>query len=192
MTTRAWVNGRLLAADEPALLANDHGLTVGDGVFETCKVVRGEVFALTRHLDRLARSAAGLALPEPDLDRIRAGIVELLAAEDPIEFGRLRITVTGGAGPLGSERIAGAGTCVLQVAAQAPPPADQCGRRRAVGAQRAQRCGRHQDHVVRRERRRPGLCQGPWCLRGAAGQHRSASCARAPAATSSSPSTGSW
>ncbi|MDP9219661.1 MAG: aminotransferase class IV [Actinomycetota bacterium] len=123
MTTRAWVNGRLTDADEPVLLANDHGLTVGDGVFETCKILRGEVYALTRHLNRLARSAAGLALPEPDLDRIRAGVAELLAAEQPIAFGRLRITVTGGSGPLGSERLPGAGTCVLQAAAQEPPAA---------------------------------------------------------------------
>jgi branched-chain amino acid aminotransferase len=117
------VNGRLTDADEPVLLANDHGLTVGDGVFETCKILRGEVYALTRHLHRLALSAAGLALPAPDLDRIRAGIAELLAAEQPIAFGRLRITVTGGSGPLGSERIPGAGTCVLQAAAQEPPAA---------------------------------------------------------------------
>jgi branched-chain amino acid aminotransferase len=115
------VNGRLTDADEPVLLANDHGLTVGDGVFETCKILRGEVYALTRHLHRLAISAAGLALPAPDLDRIRAGIAELLAAEQPIAFGRLRITVTGGSGPLGSERIPGAGTWVLQAAAQEPP-----------------------------------------------------------------------
>jgi branched-chain amino acid aminotransferase len=117
------VNGRLTAADEPVLLANDHGLTVGDGIFETCKILRGEVYALTRHLNRLALSAAGLALPEPDLDRIRAGIAELIAAEQPIAFGRLRITVTGGSGPLGSERAPGAGTCVLQAAAQEPPAA---------------------------------------------------------------------
>ena len=123
MTTRAWVNGRLTDADEPVLLANDHGLTVGDGVFETCKILHGEVYALTRHLNRLAVSAAGLALPEPDLDRIRAGIAELLAAEQPIAFGRLRITVTGGSGPLGSDRLPGAGTCVLQAAAQEPPAA---------------------------------------------------------------------
>jgi branched-chain amino acid aminotransferase len=121
VTTRAWVNGRLTAADEPVLLANDHGLTVGDGVFETAKILRGEVYATTRHLDRLARSAAALGLPEPDLDRIRAGIGELLEAEEPIAFGRLRITVTGGSGPLGSERLPGAGTCVLQAAAQDPP-----------------------------------------------------------------------
>ena len=82
----------------------------------------GEVFALTRHLRRLARSAAGLALPEPDLDRVRAGIAELLAADGPMPFGRLRITMTGGPGPLGSERVAGAATYVVQAAAQAPPP----------------------------------------------------------------------
>jgi branched-chain amino acid aminotransferase len=122
VTTRAWLNGRIIDAREPALLTSDHGLTVGDGVFETCKIVRGRVFAMTRHLNRLAASAAGLDLPEPDLDRIRAGAGELLAAEDPIEFGRLRITVTGGAGPLGSERVAGSGTCLVQAAGQDPPP----------------------------------------------------------------------
>ena len=123
MSTRAWVDGRLLDADEPVLLANDHGITVGDGIFETCKILRGQVFALTRHLERMRRSAAGLALPEPDLDRVRAGVAELLAADSPMAFGRLRITMTGGPGPLGSERVAGAATYVVQAAAQAPPPA---------------------------------------------------------------------
>jgi branched-chain amino acid aminotransferase len=122
VTTRAWVNGRLLAADEPVLLANDHGLTVGDGIFETVKVVDGQAFALTRHLQRLARSARGLALPEPDLDRVRAGVQELLGAVGSLPFGRLRITLTGGPGPLGSERVDGATTYVVQAAAQQPPP----------------------------------------------------------------------
>jgi branched-chain amino acid aminotransferase len=115
------VNGRVVDAEAPALMTSDHGLTVGDGVFETCKILRGRTFALTRHLQRLSASAVGLGLPEPDLDRIRTGVDELLAAQDPIEFGRLRITVTGGSGPLGSERVAGTGTCVLQTAVQDPP-----------------------------------------------------------------------
>jgi branched-chain amino acid aminotransferase len=123
VSTRAWVDGHLLDSDEPVLLANDHGLTVGDGIFETCKILDGQAFALTRHLRRLARSAAGLALPEPDLDQIRAGIDALLGADGPIPFGRLRITVTGGPGPLGSERVPGATTYVVQAAAQEPPPA---------------------------------------------------------------------
>jgi branched-chain amino acid aminotransferase len=119
----AYLNGEIIEEALAGVALFDHGLTVGDGVFETCKILRGEVYALTRHLHRLALSAAGLALPAPDLDRIRAGIAELLAAEQPIAFGRLRITVTGGSGPLGSERIPGAGTCVLQAAAQEPPAA---------------------------------------------------------------------
>ena len=51
----------------------DHGFTVGDGVFEAIKVVDGLPFALTRHLDRLARSAAGLGLPALDEDAVRRG-----------------------------------------------------------------------------------------------------------------------
>ena len=60
--TVVWANGRLVAPDEPAISALDHGVTVGDGVFETLKVVGGRPFAMTRHLDRLERSAAGLGL----------------------------------------------------------------------------------------------------------------------------------
>lgn len=101
-TPIGWVDGHLVG-DRPALRAHDHGVTVGDGVFETCSVRRGGVFALTRHLRRLRRSAAGLGLPEPDLDLVRSGVTAVLAAE-PLAFGRVRITLTGGPGPLGSDR----------------------------------------------------------------------------------------
>jgi branched-chain amino acid aminotransferase len=123
MSMRAWVNGQVLDGEQPALLANDHGITVGDGVFETCKVNGGEVFAMSRHLRRLVRSATGLGLAEPDTDLVRRGVAELLAAQGPIEFGRLRITVTGGPGPLGSERTGTGLTYVIQAVAQDRPPA---------------------------------------------------------------------
>ncbi|MCC2308360.1 aminotransferase class IV [Cellulomonas chengniuliangii] len=100
-----WSEGRLLGPDEPLVTAVDHGLTVGDGVFETCGVVRGQAFALTRHLRRLARSARGLGLPAPDEAAVRAGVEAVLAASGP-DIGRVRITVTGGPGPLGSQRFA--------------------------------------------------------------------------------------
>ena len=62
---RTWVNGRLLSDPEaPVVGASDHGLTVGDGVFEVLKVVDGQPFALDLHLARLARSAQGLGLPD--------------------------------------------------------------------------------------------------------------------------------
>jgi branched-chain amino acid aminotransferase len=99
---KVWVNGQVVEPEAARISPFDHGFTVGDGVFETCKVIYGQPFALTRHLLRLDRSASGLGLPTPDHDTIRAGIIELLAVEP--DAGRLRITVTGGPGPLGSDR----------------------------------------------------------------------------------------
>jgi len=99
-----WLNGALVEGDQPAISASDHGLLVGDGVFETAKVVDGEAFALTRHLARLRRSARGLGLDLPRADdELRAGVAEVIEANQP-GVGRLRITVTGGPGPLGSAR----------------------------------------------------------------------------------------
>ncbi|MGG7612573.1 aminotransferase class IV, partial [Streptomyces sp. ZG43] len=68
---KIWLDGALRDAGTAQVSVLDHGLTVGDGVFETVKTVDGRAFALTRHLDRLARSARGLGLPEPDLDEVR-------------------------------------------------------------------------------------------------------------------------
>jgi branched-chain amino acid aminotransferase len=45
-----------------------------------------------------------------------------MKAEGPLAFGRLRITVTGGAGPLGSDRAAGVRTLVVAVAPATPWP----------------------------------------------------------------------
>ncbi|MFF3486794.1 aminotransferase class IV [Streptomyces sp. NPDC002701] len=100
---KIWLDGGLQDSGSARVSVLDHGLTVGDGVFETVKAVSGRPFALTRHLDRLARSAAGLGLPEPDRDEVREACAAVLAA-DPMPLGRLRITYTGGLGPLGSDR----------------------------------------------------------------------------------------
>jgi branched-chain amino acid aminotransferase len=110
---KVWVDGRLSEPGAARVSPFDHGFTVGDGVFETCKVVEGQAFALSRHLVRLAGSAEGLGLPAPDPDLVRAGVAELLAAEP--DAGRLRITYTGGPGPLGSDRGDEGNTLVLAV-----------------------------------------------------------------------------
>ncbi len=100
---KIWLNGGLRDADSALISVLDHGLTVGDGVFETLKATGGTAFAVTRHLDRLARSARGLGLPEPDLDEVRRACAAVLEA-DPMALGRLRVTYTGGPSPLGSDR----------------------------------------------------------------------------------------
>ena len=98
-----WVNGALVATGDASVSVLDHGLTVGDGVFETMKAADGRLFALTRHLERLTRSARGLGLPDPDHDLVREACEQVLRA-NPMPLGRLRVTYTGGTSPLGSER----------------------------------------------------------------------------------------
>jgi len=117
---RAWMNGELLPdATAPAVLVSDHGLTVGDGVFEALKVVDGVPFALDRHLQRLHRSARGLGLPSIDEDAVRRGIAAVLdGAELPL--GRLRVTITGGPAPMGSGRGDAAPTVIVVVDAMRP------------------------------------------------------------------------
>jgi len=100
-SSTVWIDGRRL--DGEAISPLDHGYLVGDGVFETLKTIDGIPFALTRHLARLRRSAAGLDLAIPDDEAIRAAVDEALASADT-PFGRLRITVSSGRGPLGSGR----------------------------------------------------------------------------------------
>ncbi|MGH8965300.1 MAG: aminotransferase class IV [Actinomycetes bacterium] len=101
---RAWVNGNILDDPRaPAVGVTDHGFTVGDAVFEAVKVIGSEPFALTRHLTRLARSAAGMGLPAPDLDQVRQGVAAVLENQS-LDLGRVRITYTAGPAPLGSGR----------------------------------------------------------------------------------------
>jgi len=119
---KTWINGHLLQSpDELSISALDHGIIVGDGVFETIQVASGQPFALTRHLDRLVRSAEGLGIGKPDVGAIREGIAATLDGQE-ITFGRIRITVTSGVGPLGSPRGHGDLTQVVIAEPSERPP----------------------------------------------------------------------
>lgn len=115
-----WIDGRLVGPEAAQVRADDHGLVVGDGVFETVKVTGGQPFALSRHLARLEASAAGLGLAMPiDRARMKAAVAEVVGASG-LSQARLRITLTGGPGPLGSGRGTGPATLVLAVEALGP------------------------------------------------------------------------
>jgi len=114
-----WVDGALHDGPAARVSVFDHALLTGDGVFETLRVYGGVPFAARRHLDRLARSAAGMRLPVPDPYELRLAMAEVVAANGLSE-GRLRVTVTGGPGPLGSDR-GGAAPTVIVAGASMPP-----------------------------------------------------------------------
>jgi branched-chain amino acid aminotransferase len=107
-----WINGELREVDDARVSPFDHGLLVGDGVFETLRVYDGRPFAWTRHLDRLEHSANGLGLSVPERAVVQAAAAEVLEA-NALREARLRITVTGGAQPLGSERRATSPTLIV-------------------------------------------------------------------------------
>ena len=127
--TFAWVSidndGALVDAREARVSIFDHGFTVADGVFETMKLVDGRVFAWDRHLARLRRSARILGIAVPPDEALTAAVLRVARAnaETVGGFGRLRVTVTSGAGPLGSERLTAAPTLVVAAAPQPPWPA---------------------------------------------------------------------
>ena len=104
-----------LCEDERAVISVfDHGITVGDGVFETLKVLGGEAIALTRHLHRLQRSCQVLGLAPPDEHVLRSAVQQVIDSEvEAAQRGRLRITCTAGAGPLASDRLPGSQTTVI-------------------------------------------------------------------------------
>lgn len=107
-----WLNGSLIDTVAASVPVSDHGLTVGDGVFETMRTERGTPFAVTRHLRRLRRSLSGLALElERTDEELREG---LQAVADTIDgAAKIRLTVTAGPGPLGSSRDDGNQTVII-------------------------------------------------------------------------------
>lgn len=107
-----WLDGSLVDATDASLSWSDHGITVGDGVFETVELRRGRPFALTRHLERLRRSCTGLRF-EPPHRSLLLDAVSTVCAQWGDAPGRLRITVTTGPGPMGSERGAGPPTLLV-------------------------------------------------------------------------------
>lgn len=115
------MNGELSPFEDARISPLDHGLVVGDGVFETLRVYGGVPFAWTRHLDRLRASATGLGLSAPDAGELRAAADAVLAANGLTEA-RLRITITGGPAPPGSRRAPVAPTAIV-IAFEIEPPA---------------------------------------------------------------------
>ncbi|NKE71485.1 aminotransferase class IV [Candidatus Manganitrophus noduliformans] len=95
-----YLQDRFVPKEEAKISVFDHGFLYGDGLFETLRAYDGVVFRLSRHLERLARSARRLELPLPPLPRLEAILYDTLkrnALRDAI----LRLTFTRGEGEIG-------------------------------------------------------------------------------------------
>lgn len=98
-----WIDNDVVDGADATVSIHDHGLTVGDGVFEVLKAPGLVPFALGPHLRRLAVSAARMGLPPPDLEVVEGAVSQLLDAHEGPDA-QVRITWTAGDGPQGSDR----------------------------------------------------------------------------------------
>ncbi len=99
----AYVNGSITPVDEAVIPVADHGFLYGDSVYETIRTYRRRPFLVTRHLDRLRRSAAAIHLTLPwSHTELRDALARTLApaGEGPGEYA-IRIVATRGTGPFG-------------------------------------------------------------------------------------------
>jgi branched-subunit amino acid aminotransferase/4-amino-4-deoxychorismate lyase len=88
------VSGRgVVDPDAPAVFADDEGFLRGRAAFETTRVYGGVPFRLDEHLDRFAKSAARLNLPQVDRGLFHDLTEQALAAAgEPDCFIRLYLT----------------------------------------------------------------------------------------------------
>ena len=115
-TTKVWLNDELVDAQKATVSVFDHGFTVGDGAFETLKVVNTQPVALTRHIKRLVHSLNTIGIDFDKEDLLKKAINEVISANKSLgEVMRMRITYTSGVGPLGSDRTKDNFTLVVAV-----------------------------------------------------------------------------
>lgn len=92
------VNGEFVDESQAKVSVLDHGLLYGDGVFDTILAVKGQIFWLEEHVDRLLDGCRRIRLRVPwqksELMALAAGTFE----KNGGDAGRIRITITRGAG----------------------------------------------------------------------------------------------
>ena len=99
---KAWLGsgeaGALLELSDARVSVLDRGFTVGEGLFETMKLVQGRVFLWPWHLERLQQAAQLLRLPIPEGNLLTDVVQQVAVANGAAigSLGRLRLTVTAG------------------------------------------------------------------------------------------------
>ena len=118
-----FLNGKFVPEAEAVVSVSDRGFLLGDGLFETVRVVRGRPFRLAQHLERLVRGADFLKIKLPfSPGDIHSFAVRLIVENNLLEA-VLRLTLTRGKGRRGYS-IAGAGSPALVMTLHSLPASD--------------------------------------------------------------------
>jgi branched-chain amino acid aminotransferase len=96
-----FLNGNFLPEAEAVISINDRGFMLGDGLFETMRVVNGRPFRVAQHLERMTRGLDFIKIKLPftpkQLQKFAAQLIERNQLPDSI----LRVTISRGTGTRG-------------------------------------------------------------------------------------------
>jgi branched-chain amino acid aminotransferase len=123
MAATVYVNGRISGERDAVVSVFDHGFVYGEGVYETLRTYNRRLFLYDRHVRRLRRSAAMIALDIPFTDEALAGhIADTMSAANLDGEAYVRVLVTRGVGELTYDpRATPAPTLVIIVKPQVDP-----------------------------------------------------------------------
>ncbi len=100
------LNGKILSAEKPALMASNRSYRYGDGLFETIKVAGDKIVLEGHHFDRLFSGLALLKFEIPRLftrEKLGQVILQLCRKNECASLGRVRLSVFRGNGGLYDE-----------------------------------------------------------------------------------------
>lgn len=95
------INGKIYREEDAKISVQDHGVLLGDGLFETLRTYNGELFKFEEHYKRLKDSARQIYLPVPVNKETLRKQIEFLIKKNNLKEARVRITITRGIGHSG-------------------------------------------------------------------------------------------
>ncbi|HEX3982418.1 MAG TPA: aminotransferase class IV, partial [Acidisoma sp.] len=118
-----WLNGRFLPAGEALIDPTDRGFLLGDGIFETIRVVDGAPMHLAQHLARMRCGAVVLGIPVGWDDAALRKTIADVAKAAGLSQAAARLTLTRGPAPRGVLPPAEPSPTLMISAGALPPPA---------------------------------------------------------------------
>jgi len=95
---QVYLNGEFVPYEKALIPVEDRGNLFADAVYEVVRLYGGRPLAMRAHMERLARSAAEILLPEVDYAALAEAALEL-AGRNKVGDGTLYIHVSRGAAP---------------------------------------------------------------------------------------------
>jgi D-alanine transaminase len=92
----AWLNGKYLPLADAKISAQDRGFLFADGIYEFTAVLDGRLVDGESHLDRFARSAAGIGITLPLTTTEIAAIQQELIGRNELDQGGIYFQLTAG------------------------------------------------------------------------------------------------